>query len=359
METLPPSTAARVQFSKSLSGMTGNEKEGGGIVVHFEDGSSDGPFDLVVGCDGVNSAVKEYIETGTIPKGSPGRKSQQALYSGIRIQYAVQQELDATSNVETTLPPVATLRQYFGNGAYALAGMYGSGKHRAPTKCAFTIRLDEDYIGPFRKRSAPQRQKQKLDTGAVTDENADWSQDTRKGTSETMLETIAECGVPDVEVGPIIRQASRFFELGVYFHNPISVKGWSRQVEGSGGRFCTLGGDAAHAMPPFLGQGSNQAIQDSYCLAQQIFAYNNAALAASGENDTGVTFQAVLKRYEQIRWKPTASISAKAAFLGYLEASTGPTAKFRDLFFRTLGSLGVAKKVYLGAAVPVVNDEKE
>jgi salicylate hydroxylase len=336
MDTLPPSTLSRVKFGKSLSGMTGRE----GIVVDFEDGSSEGPFDLVVGCDGVNSAVKEYIETGNIPK--VGRKSNQALYSGIRIQYAVQ-ELEATKDVDT----FAKLRQYFGNGAYALSGVYGSGKNRAPMKCAFTISLDDNYIGPFRKKEA------RRSTG-VTDENADWSQDNRKGTSETMLEKIAECGVPDIEVGPIIRQASRFFELGVYLHNPISFKGWSKQVEGSGGRFCTLGGDAAHAMPPFLGQGSNQAIQDSYCLAKKIFEYN-AALSTGDQ----VALQAVLKSYESIRWKPTTSISVKAAVLGYLEASTGPIAKFRDVFFRTLGSIGVAKKVYLGAAVPVVSDDEK
>jgi hypothetical protein len=60
--------------------------------------------------------------------------------------------------------------------------------------------------------------------------------------------------------------------------------------------------------------------------------------------------------YEKVQWGPTTSISAKASILGYLEASAGLIAKFRDVFFFTLGSLGVAKKVYLGAAVPNVED---
>jgi hypothetical protein len=169
-----------------------------------------------------------------------------------------------------------------------------------------------------------------------------------------MLEQIEECGVPGTRMmRPIIEGSSRFFELGVYFHSPFTRNGWGKKVQNSCGSFCTLAGDAAHAMPPFLGQGSNQAIQDAYCLAKLTFEYNKALSNGSEEIDFGE----VLKNYEAIRWGPTASISAKAFLLGYLEAGVGFVAKFRDAFFFTLGSLGVAKKVYLGAAVPEVGDE--
>jgi salicylate hydroxylase len=338
LDTLPAQTLKRVKFSKSLTKITGNDNDG--IAVDFDDGSSEGPFDLVVGCDGVNSAVKEYVANGSIPE--TGRKGNQALYSGIRIRYAIQDE-----NVSTPGEEGVTLAQYFGNGAYALAGVYGGGKGRSPTKCAFTIYLDEDYFGPFRKKVANRA------TG-LKDENADWSQDNRKGTGEMMLEQIEECGVPDKDIRPIIQESNRFFELGVYLHSPFSFNGWRKEVPGSGGMFCTLGGDAAHAMPPFLGQGSNQAIQDAYCLAKKIFEYNKELADGNAESDFG----SVLKSYEKVRWAPTTSITAKAALLGYLEASTGFIAKFRDVFFFTLGSIGVAKKIFLGAAVPNVGEDE-
>jgi salicylate hydroxylase len=350
MDTLPKDALSRVKFGKSLTAINGASDDNG-ITVAFDDGTSEGPFDLVVGCDGVNSAVKEYVETGAISPGNQGRS--QALYSGIRIRYAVQDENTSDETEDTKDNGNARLTQYFGNGAYALSGKYGSGKGRPPIKCAFTIYLDDDYIGPFRK-SEKEETIQK--TSTEEDENSDWSQDNRKGTSERMLEQVEAYSIPDIEIRPIIENASRFFELGVYLHNPLSWKGWSKEVPGSSGRYCVTGGDAAHAMPPFLGQGSNQAIQDAYCLAKNLFDYNKHLQSGGVDAKEVVDIAKVLKSYEKTRWAPTTSISAKASVLGYLEASTGFIAKFRDVFFFTLGSLGVAKRVYLGAAVPEVGD---
>lgn len=340
LNTLPKETSSRVNFNKLLTGM--RTENSNGIICQFNDGSEAGPFDLVVGCDGINSSVKEFINTGTIKKG--GRK-ESTLYSGIRIQYAVQdgKNDDDVNNVE-----YSELVQYFGDAAYSLAGIYGAGEGRKPTRGAFLIFKDPDWNGPFKKKGAMNDSK--------VGENADWTQDV-ESVGSLMYNRIKECQVPDVQVGEIVQNADRFFELGVYFHNPLSLSGWSREVRDSGNRFVVLAGDAAHAMPPFLGQGSNQAIQDAFCLATKIFEHNaNVASLEQGGGDSDKrpkSLKTLLKEYETTRWFPTASITFKSAFLGYLETGEkGFLSMFRDTFFFVAGKAGIARSVFLDAATP-------
>ena len=81
-----PKTAKPISFGKSLVGLSGSDLDG--IFCEFDDGTKEGPFDLVVGCDGIKSAVKEYVETGRISQAKEAAQ-RNAIYSGIRIQYAV------------------------------------------------------------------------------------------------------------------------------------------------------------------------------------------------------------------------------------------------------------------------------
>lgn len=351
-ETLPQETRQRVAFDKTLTDIipasSNTDNDGTGAMLHFADGTVAGPFDLVIGCDGIKSAVKEYVEQGKIAKNAAEREgAAAALYSGVRIRYAVKDGTAAEPQAES-----ATLSQFFGDGAYALDGTYGNGAGKPNTKSSFVVYLDEGYIGPF-KKSNPNSN---TANGPVIGENADWTQNVQKAvesTRETMLKQVQDSGIPDKDLAPTIMNADRFFDLGVYFHNPFSLAGWSKEIADSGGAVAVLCGDAAHAMPPFLGQGSNQAIQDAYCLATKILEYNKQVR----RGDLDVTeLKELFKQYEKTRWPVAFAITWKAAFLGYLETGgqNGMYSKFRDVFFKTMGAVGVAEKVLLGAATPKV-----
>lgn len=99
-----------------------------------------------------------------------------------------------------------------------------------------------------------------------------------------------------------------------------------------------------------MGQGSNQAIQDAYCLVSKIYEYN--ANIAQGVEGPGLN--KLLKEYERIRWFHTFKILLNTCFLGYLETGgeNGVFSKFRDLFYKSTGMIGIAQLVLLSAAVP-------
>ena len=364
----------RLQFQKKLinirssSSSTNDETT---LYCQFDDGTESGPYDLIIGCEGINSKVKQFVESNNGMKAfqsTPKRASastnpadtldvRSAIYSGLRIRYAVADGDAAQPSPETT----AQLTQFFGNGAYALHGTYGAGIDQPNTQCAFIVYLDENYIGPFQRKQIQSTTPTATATATIG-ENADWTQDQRRTVElarENMLQQLQTCQIPgddsaDDVLRQTIRKADRFFELGSYYHNPFGA--WSCTVpsspSSSSHAHVVLCGDAAHALPPFLGQGSNQAIQDAYCLAEKIVEYNTRI--ANG--DDNVKLQSLLNEYQQIRWQPCFEIFWKAAFLGYLETGgiNGFYSKFRDAFFKSMGIIGVASNVLLNAATPKV-----
>lgn len=286
--------------------------------------------------------MKEYIEKGKISKEASKREGNAAaLYSGIRVAYAV---TDASESERTREPRV--VKQVFADGAYLFKGTFGNGKDRPPCNCIFVTSLDDNFNGPFKRGE--------FATASTVSENADWLQDEKKAKQESqmkMIQQLSDNRIPGEDIAAIIEKSDRFFELGVYFHNPFSLEGWSKKVPSTDGCYATLCGDSAHAMPPFLGQGANQAIQDCYSLAQKIHEFNQAI-----RDEDPVDLTSLLKVYERARWSPTTSITLKAIILGYLETGgrNGFYSKFRDVVFTILTLLGIPQRVLIDAATPKV-----
>lgn len=410
-----------VQFGKTLTNIVAKDDDddgsgSSGAYCHFSDGTTAGPYDLIVGCDGIKSAVKEYVEGGTIPDGASSSSSSRsgsrgdaasasasasssssALYSGIRISYAVRDQdentikkKNNTDGGKQSSSSASSLKQTFADGAYALSGTYGNGKDRPPCDCFFVTSLDDGYNGPFkiiraRSSDADNDNDDVVGGGRPSDdddasnsiananaasENADWTQNVlqpKDSARQEMQKRIDRYGVYDDDARRTVANADRFFELGVYFHSPFSWAGWSKEIPSSNGSFAVLCGDAAHAMPPFLGQGANQAIQDAYSLAQRIHSFNarlekipptseDSILVGYDEKQPEESLKSILKQYERVRWTPTASITTKAVILGYLETGgkDGFYAKFRDVFFKVLAFFGVPTMVLLDSATPKV-----
>ena len=206
------------------------------------------------------------------------------------------------------------MRQFFSSdGAYALTANYG----------------DRDMIALTT-----------FDDGVVSrSANPQWDSTAAQADCVRRLEDAA---MPQ-EVLNLARTSSRFFDIGVRFGNPLAP--WCRSEDGDARAI--LLGDAAHAMPPFLGQGANQALQDAYCLANE--------LKKVGANGGGLRQD--LWRYELTRKPATALLVLESRFLGAVETQKGAGAALRDAFFWTTDKLGVARFIFLKGAVPRVPKE--
>ena len=274
-DALPEDT---LRLGREVTGARALDGPDGGASLVFADGSTSDRFDLVVGADGIKSAVRASA-FGDAP----------AKYSGIRIVFGCTAEGDESASVSARDPAEhGEVHQWFGDGCYTLVYTAGGGETR---RDAAKTRQHNIAVCVSDEPS--------------TDENAEWTRAGGNDAAKTDADAKAAClraidayDMPE-DVRRVAERCDRFFDVGVHYHDPLP-----RWRDASGA--VVLAGDSCHAMPPFLGQGANQSLQDAWCLAERLSKVGGAY----GD------VKEALDAYESTRKPPTEQIMLSSRLIG-------------------------------------------
>ncbi|KAL3456718.1 hypothetical protein BJX64DRAFT_36883 [Aspergillus heterothallicus] len=210
---LVPAGVAR--FGKRLVGI-GEGGDDDRVEMRFEDGSVD-TADVVIGCDGIHSRVKQFV------LGEDEYAATQPRYSGM---YGYRAVLDMETMVEAVgehRARVATM--YIGDGAYGITYP--------------VMRAKKANVGIFPL-------------------HAEWDGDSwvRPASREDMRRDLKHMGP---QVNRLIEHMPDPSQWAIFEHPHISTYTRSRVA---------ILGDAAHASTPHQGAGAGQAIEDALVLAE-------------------------------------------------------------------------------------------
>lgn len=203
---------------------TGAETSAGGAVAHFADGASV-EADIVVGADGIHSAVRDSI-FGPIEPRFTGCICWRGLVPG------------------EALPDPAFARQMI-----AWWGPHGHIVHYPVRSGGSLVNFVAHY-----------------DSDGWTEES--WTHECDRS---ELMETYARWN-PDL-LG-LIESSDKYYKWALYDRDPLDR--WTE-------RRVTLLGDSAHPMLPYLGQGACMAIEDACILAEAVAWAPGDADAALGE----------------------------------------------------------------------------
>lgn len=209
--------AAQVQFGRRLAAV---DQEGQRVALRFEDGSGSGPLDVLVGADGIHSAVRSALFGTEHPR-----------FTGVVAFRAV--------------VPTERVRQL-------------------------------PDIGAFTKWWGPNPQSQivtfPLNQGRDTFVFATTAQDSWHEESWTTAGDVAELRSlyagfhPDAQA--LLAACDGVLKTALYERDPLPA--WSQGA-------ITLLGDAAHPMMPFMAQGAGSAIEDAVLLSRHLARVGSAA----------------------------------------------------------------------------------
>jgi len=304
--------------------VVGVDAETGEVEFRRKDGTTTETrkFDLIVGADGIDSLARKCVvesndnnlvnDDGNSESSSISGKKE-PIYSGIKILFGVTGVDDEPEDLIREVSERTTAHQWFGDGAYSLV-FTGGGDGKKRHNLAF---CSNEPLGS-------------------ANSNPSWRANSSV-TKEYAHNKMMKANMPS-DVLRLCLRCERFFEIGVFFHEPLDS--WS-----SPSGKVVLVGDAAHAMPPFLGQGANQAMQDAYVLAKCL-----STCGADLKNPAKVN--EALQSYSTTRRPPTEAIMNASRFVGALETGKGPVSLFRDLAFFVAGKFGITGKIFLSGATP-------
>ncbi|KAH7024839.1 uncharacterized protein B0I36DRAFT_434433 [Microdochium trichocladiopsis] len=256
-----------VHFGKNMMSITETNTE---VSVAFSDGTTD-TADLVLGCDGIHSAVRTlHVNPAAVPE-----------YSGIANMFTIL-PTSRLSEKNCTIAPAlhATLTH---------TGMFGV------MPC--TASGDQLYWFYSREVQVPeggnkegwqvfgdkeiQSFKDNL-LGLVNEAQSDWAD----------------------QLGEIIQKTDTIKFYPIYKMPAMGTWGTAR---------CLLLGDAAHAMPPHAGQGTSMALEDVFLLSRLL-------------EGTEHSVTEVIKEYEVVRRPRVEAIATTSVENGQMRKNTSPWA---------------------------------
>lgn len=237
--------------------------------------------------------------------------------AGCRILIALGEA--ASGRLDGGSDDIGSAEQVFGDGLYALRVTAGGLTQREGVR-------DVVYLSVGGNRSYSARR-------------SEWAREhgnEQERLRRRMLDMLEAQGFPDDHT-EIVKHAVALAEVGACVTPPQR----SGETWRSGNR-CTLLGDAARSMPPYLGQGANQALNDALALGLRIGQMQSL--------ENGEELAQTLDSYERAR-APVARVAVEASrIIGLVETCRWPLTLARNLSMRIAGALDLPGRLLQAGA---------
>lgn len=237
------------------------DASGNGVVTHFADGTTE-TSDILIGADGIQSAVRSLI---------PGNKNSDPSYTGF---LALNTVIDCSDVPESYLMPCLQLTKA---GGIIIGPDDSTGKR---IFVATQVAMDD--------RSRAEWDKLRHDTELL---------------HKLIADKIPHC--PPV-VQDILNKKDKDSKITFWpLHVVPPLDRWT-SPEGD----MAIIGDAAHALPPTIGQGIAQGIEDSFLLAQVL------GRLAKAQTEASPSLSAAMQLWQSLRQQRISRVSRLSTLVG-------------------------------------------